>query len=347
MINARILTDRLAELLRREQASMADFLVALADFDRRRAWLELGYSSLFYFLHRELGLSKGSAHYRKTAAELVQRFPEIVEPLRDGRLCITTIVPLSKVLTPANRGEMLPRFFHRSKKEAMEVAATVQPATAAPHRDVVTALPAATSPRAGLIEAAPRSPPAAHLVQPVEPTLSPTATGVTLPLQAPSRRDSAEPLSEAVSRLHVTVSRRFLEKMEAARVALSHLRPGASTEHVLEAGLDLVLQRHAKRKGLVEKPRGALRSARPETLTAAVKREVWTRDGGRCQWPLESGGICGATMRVEFDHKIPRAEGGPSTAGNVRLLCRVHNDLAARQRLGEAWMDQFTRRRSG
>ena len=76
MTNARILADRLAELLRREQASMADFLVALADFDRRRAWLELGHSSLFYFLHRELGLSKGSAHYRKTAAELVQRFPE-------------------------------------------------------------------------------------------------------------------------------------------------------------------------------------------------------------------------------------------------------------------------------
>jgi hypothetical protein len=54
---------------------MADFLVALADFDRRRLWVELGYSSLFSFLHRELGLSKGAAFYRKTAAELVQRFP--------------------------------------------------------------------------------------------------------------------------------------------------------------------------------------------------------------------------------------------------------------------------------
>ncbi|MFL5413263.1 MAG: hypothetical protein ACJ79D_17990 [Myxococcales bacterium] len=65
----------MAELLRREQASMADFLIALADFDRRKVWLELGYSSLFYFLHRELGLSKGAAHYRKTAAELCSDFP--------------------------------------------------------------------------------------------------------------------------------------------------------------------------------------------------------------------------------------------------------------------------------
>ncbi|MFL5422584.1 MAG: hypothetical protein ACJ79Y_17605, partial [Myxococcales bacterium] len=101
----------------------------------------------------------------------LQRFPEIVEPLRDGRLCITTIVPLAKVLTPENRGEMLPRFFHRSKKEAMEVVATVQPATVAPPREVVTALPAASSARAEPIEAAPGSSAAAQLVQPVEPIL--------------------------------------------------------------------------------------------------------------------------------------------------------------------------------
>jgi hypothetical protein len=85
MTNARELSARLAELLRREHASMAEFLLALADFDRRRLWVELGYSSFFMFLHRELGLSKGASHYRKTAAELVQRVPEIVEPLRDGR----------------------------------------------------------------------------------------------------------------------------------------------------------------------------------------------------------------------------------------------------------------------
>jgi len=45
----------------------------------------LGHASLFYFLHRELGLSSGAAFYRKMAAELIQRFPEIVDPLREGR----------------------------------------------------------------------------------------------------------------------------------------------------------------------------------------------------------------------------------------------------------------------
>ncbi len=57
METARDLTLRLQDLLRRERVAMADFLVAVAAFDERRLWLDLGYTSLFYFLHRELGLS--------------------------------------------------------------------------------------------------------------------------------------------------------------------------------------------------------------------------------------------------------------------------------------------------
>src|SRR5512140_3969122 len=59
---------------------------------------------LFPFLHDRLGLSKAASPYRKTAAGLLQRYPEIIEPLRDGRLCLTTIGQLAKVITPANRG---------------------------------------------------------------------------------------------------------------------------------------------------------------------------------------------------------------------------------------------------
>jgi hypothetical protein len=105
---------RLAELLRREHGCLADFLVALAAFDREGAFRSLGYANLFDYLHRELGLSRGSAHYRKVAARLIGRFPEIEQPLRDGRICITGVVALAKVMTDGNRAEVLPRFFHRS-----------------------------------------------------------------------------------------------------------------------------------------------------------------------------------------------------------------------------------------
>ncbi|HEX9048973.1 MAG TPA: HNH endonuclease, partial [Anaeromyxobacter sp.] len=50
METAREFTVRLQELLRHERFALADFLVALAGFDEHRLWVELGYTSLFYFL---------------------------------------------------------------------------------------------------------------------------------------------------------------------------------------------------------------------------------------------------------------------------------------------------------
>lgn len=137
---ARADSARLADLHRREHVAMAAFLVALADFDLRRRWRDLGHASLFAYLHVELGVSKGAAHYRKVAVGLVQRFPEVVEPLRDGRVCITSVVELARVLTPENRGQVLPRFFHRSRREAQALAAAIRPDEAPPRRDVVTAV---------------------------------------------------------------------------------------------------------------------------------------------------------------------------------------------------------------
>jgi hypothetical protein len=138
LCEARQARDGLAALLLAERAAAADFLLALADFDRRRSWEVLGYASLFAFLNVEMGLSKGGAFFRQTAARLLQRFPDLVEPLRDGRLCITTVVELSKVLTESNRVEVVPRFYRCSSQEAREVVAALSPMASPPVRALVT-----------------------------------------------------------------------------------------------------------------------------------------------------------------------------------------------------------------
>jgi predicted nucleotidyltransferase len=317
--DARASSRRLTDLLRREHSAMADFLVALADFDRQRLWL--GHSSLFYFLHRELGLSKGAAHFRKVAAQLVHQFPEVVEPLRDGRLCISSVVELARVMTPENRVEAMPRFFHRSKREAKEVAMEIQPAAVIPRREVVMELPRSIAVR----------PDEPGPIVPEIKTLTPQLT--------------SEPLTFDLRRLHMTVSKQFLEKLESARKGQGHAQPGASAEKVLEAALDLLLAVQGKRRAEVKKPQQNPRPTKnPSHVPAAVKRAVWARDEGKCQWPLDSGGVCGSTLRLEIDHIRPLARGGKSTVANCRLACCFHNQLAARQVYGDDWMDQFTRR---
>ena len=154
MCDAHALSRRIASLLAEERNSLADFLVALADFDRQRGWAALGYATLFQYLERELKLTSSAAARRMTAAGLVQRFPALVEPLRDGRVCMSVVYELAKAVTPENVGEVLPRFYGLSKREAEALVAELKPVAHPPRREVVTtvaravppALAAATSP---------------------------------------------------------------------------------------------------------------------------------------------------------------------------------------------------------
>jgi hypothetical protein len=141
----------------------------------------------------------------------------------------------------------------------------------------------------------------------------------------------------------MTVSKQFIDKLEAAREGQGHAQPGASAEKVIEAALDLLLARQARRRGEVKQPQQNPRPTKnPSHIPAAVKRAVWSRDDGKCQWPVVSGGICGSTLRLEIDHVVPRGRGGLSTIDNCRLACAMHNQLAARQVYGDDWMDPFT-----
>jgi hypothetical protein len=355
MTTARERSNHLAALLRTEQGAMADFLLDLADFDRQRLWRDLGHTSLFSYLRRELGLSAGAAQYRKTAAELIQQLPEVAAALREGRLCLSTVIELAKVLTLENRHDVLPRFFGLSRREAEMVAASIRPSVVAPRRDVVTQVrPAATTPCA----AAPRAQSSVASLPPLElrpaevpeteaclAEAPPAGAEPLLLSPSPPPRDSAEPLDGEVSRLHVTVSRRLLAKLDAAKDALSHSMPGASAGELLEAALDLLLEKAAKRKGLVAKPRAEPPPSQSDAVPAHVRRAVWRRAGGRCEFRFDSGQVCGSTTRLEFDHyPVPRARGGPATIDNIRLACKAHNQLAARRIFGDPWMDRYTRR---
>ena len=416
LLEARQRRDTLKTLLRTEQAAMADFLVALADFDRRRGWEPLGHAHLFAFLLVELGLSPAPTFWRQEAARLLQRFPGLEQPLRQGQLCLSTMGELAKVLTKENQEAVLPRFLGISTREAREVVAELQPRESPPMRTVVRSLatvrgaeaasflldrscdsasPSASAAQAGL-------PPEAATQNTDPESLWTSKTQVSPPARdeprwAEPRRDEVDPLTAELSRLSTTVSRRFLEKLKSARQGLGHAIPRATTEQVLEAALDLLLERQARARGQVKRPRAVRPMPTPapastatpkpiptaiptaiaasasapapgpattpdavptpastatappphrrdgprEAIPATVKRAVWARDQGRCGWPLDGGGCCGSTYRLELDHIDPWAKDGEPTEENLRLLCGRHNRLAARRVFGERVMARY------
>jgi hypothetical protein len=346
--NARVLSARLADLLRAEQVARADFLLALADFDRRRLWVDLGYANLFAYLHRELGLSRSAAHYRKTAVELIQRFPPVEAAFRSGRLCLTTSFELARVLTRENLDTVLPRFFGLSRREAMEVAAAIVPAETVPERTVVT--PVRESAPAIAVLAPERR--EAPLAAPLSPALALGAeclpVGTSSPAPAPSRpveppaRVEVRPLTAERSRIHLTVGCGFHARLEEARDVLSHAHPNASDGDILELALEALLERAAKRKGLGTRRPKTPRAAKREHVPAHVLAAALERAGHCCEWRLASEGVCGSRRRLQPDHIQPLALGGCSDLANIRILCTFHNLLAAREVFGDEWMDQFT-----
>jgi hypothetical protein len=84
-------------------------------------------------------------------------------------------------------------------------------------------------------------------------------------------------------------------------------------------------------------PTAACRSVsrRPRGIPSAVKRAVWTRDGGQCTF-VGTAGRCPERGFLEYHHKVPFAAGGPATVENVVVMCRSHNNHEAERFFGAA-----------
>jgi 5-methylcytosine-specific restriction endonuclease McrA len=164
------------------------------------------------------------------------------------------------------------------------------------------------------------------------------------------RRDHAE---AGTTRVRLGAAAILASTCSAGRTAGAAPSPGepvptASATEIAAArpaaAAGALLAHSAKRKGASEKPQTTPRPTKPGYIAAHVKRAVWKRDGGRCQWPV-SGGVCGSTYQVEFDHRKARALGGGAAVEDIRLLCKSHNLESARETFGDEWMARFTRAR--
>jgi hypothetical protein len=155
---------------------------------------------------------------------------------------------------------VLPQFFTLSSREAKEITAVLLPVGVPPLRDTVTvvrvpsiapAMGSSDSLTAAAGAAACRR--SSALAFPLTPS---RGSAPNLPHANPAAPDEAsapvaasrpsfevEPLTAALRRLHITVSQRLLDKLDAARDALSHSHAGPG-EVPVQAGIRNDLRLH-------------------------------------------------------------------------------------------------------
>ncbi len=355
-----MLTRRLLEIREQERRLLVEFLGYLAELDRRKTVVVQGYPSLFSFCTDFLGLSKASAFRRTTAARLLARFPLVAEYLADGRLNLTTLVELRDVLDEAHLVEILEGAAGRTEEQVKQMAAALRPRTAP--ADLLRKLPdrrndcSGSGPKPSVAKTVePAVPPRA--ANTVEPALPPRAVNTVEPSSppplawdlaaAPAAPPSAaaragarsaarlDPIAPERHVLRVTVGSDFVADLEAVRQALSHKLPAGGLEEVLHECLRVTLAQVERRRfGTGSKSSATEPSPGSRYVPVAVRREVWTRDGGCCAFVGSAGRRCSSRHQVQLHHLDPFAMGGRTTTANLTLRCRVHNQYAAEQDYG-------------
>jgi hypothetical protein len=307
---------------------LVEFLACLAELERRRLHLDLGFASTFAFCTDHLGLTKGSAFRRTTAARLLGRFPIVADYLADGRLNLTTLVELREVLSEKHLTEILDRAAGRGEEEVKMLVAALRPQPEPP--DLLRRLPTVSLAR----------PASGSGPNQLEPSVS--APTLALPAVAPAPREhppvQVTPIAEERYVVRASVGREFVDDLKTVRALLSHKIPDGDLEQVLHECLRIAAAVLTKKRRGAGKPSGTAPAGpleasheRPPTrhVPAAVRDEVWRRDDSRCAYVAPSGRRCNSTWQLELHHLTPFAKGGGSTVADLELRCRRHNQRAA------------------
>jgi hypothetical protein len=341
-LSASDLLSATRELVHKSCDVEAELLVHLGEIDERKLYLDCGFASMFTFCVGELGFSEGAAYNRIMVARAARHMPVIVEALRTGQVHLAGLRVLAPHLTTENQGKVLAEAAGKKKREIEELVARLWPQPPVP--PVVRKLPDCPSSRT---QAAPVL--SFGTAVPVAPPESSPALPSAPPLTPASRPDGTRaviaPLSEETFKFQFTASRVCREKFRQAQDLLRHRIPNGDLAIIFEKALDSLIENVKKERFATGRK---ARQASPEDIGEsssrhipdAIKREVFERDGSRCTFVAESGRRCAETGALEFDHRDGFARTHLHRADRIRLLCRGHNQHAADQMYGRAFMER-------
>jgi hypothetical protein len=326
------LLSALLGLVRRDNELLAELLAHLAELDQRRLYLDLGFPSLHAYCTSALGMCESTAGRRITAARVCRKYPEVLARVAKGELHLSAVCSMSPHLDWNNAPELIDVCSNQSRRKVDEILA-------------------ARFPRADVRE-----------------------------------KVRLDPLSVDRYGLHFTIDAEALAELERVRALASHRVPGGELSELFKLAMrTLRVELEKQRFAAGKKPRARRPAvppapppappagegdAQPKTdavevnpvsrppaegapqavarrPSAEVAREIYARDEGQCTFVAQDGRRCGAREFLEFDHIAPHALGGDSSTSNLRLRCRAHNQLYARQVYGNEHMATAVARARG
>ncbi|MBX2987278.1 MAG: HNH endonuclease [Bdellovibrionaceae bacterium] len=144
------------------------------------------------------------------------------------------------------------------------------------------------------------------------------------------RQERPRPLPDSRYELTLLLTEELRYQLDELRHLLSHRNPNMNYVQLVEFLADLALKKYSpnrqRHRPRPIAPPGAEMKFMSRMIPAALRTEVWLRDGGSCSYTHpETGRRCGSKHLLQVDHIHPLRLGGKTESKNLRLLCSAHN----------------------
>jgi hypothetical protein len=300
------LKSQLENLSRSERKITAQVIEHIAEVERRRLHLAWGYANLFDYLTKSLHYSEGAAYRRIQAARALKQMPLILEGLEKGSLKLSQIAQVETAMKQEERATGQKVSLERKR----EVFAKIENKNGYETKKIIA-------------------------------------------------KDFTKGLGDGYENfveMNLKLPERVSEDLKRIKELYSHIDPHASWEKVIELMAKDLLKlrdplaqkaraekkltqsfaatevksnadqnRIGKGNSLQVKASKQIAKTSNRHVPANIKRLVFQRDQGKCQYKSETGHICGSKFQSQIDHVRPIYLGGTNEAENLRVLCANHN----------------------
>ena len=340
------LGDEIAELSAHLDAATARLLDLIREFDARGGW-NSGFSSCAAWLGWRVGLDLGAARERVRVARALGALPRLAEALARGELSYAKVRALTRVAKPETEARLLAvgragtaahlerivRGWRRVDRHVETRQATRQHADRGLHvhedEDGTVVVRGRLAPEVGALLVRALDAARETLYQRTRATAgaTPSDPSVTPPTRAQQQADALALLAETAlhheidpgtpgERYQVVVHVDAAVLADPEQAGQSVLEEGshvsAETSRRLACDASRVVMRHDDEGRLLEV------GVRTRTIPPALRRALLHRDRS-CRFP-------GCHVRFGQGHHVRHwARGGPTTLGNLVLLCRRHH----------------------
>ncbi len=296
------LVSCLENCVRGERKITVQVLECISEIDRRRLYVQKGFTSLFVYLVKDFGYSPGAAMRRIDAARLLQEIPEVAERFAAGAL----------TLSQANQVQRASREFRKSTSSKVKTA---------DKRELVSQIENSTQKQTQQIIASTFNLP----VVPVQKETLHCDQSVTLKITLTAEQmrileQAQDMISHAVADRNWAEVITHLAKKEVTRRTV--VRRVASTKSRQE-----VNESRREVKNLEPTVATTLKSASKRPPIQSGVRKTLLHENAACEYRNHKGQRCASKKFLQIDHIQSWSRGGNHAPDNLQVLCGVHNRL--------------------